>query len=107
MKTLENLGLTTKEEVNANYQELAVAIIEQAAQDYVKAKRKFVRSRNKDSFKRDVAYARMKECERFFRSQWFQELSPYDINPDELINRLDMMVSEDRLWGNKVKTAVK
>jgi len=56
------------------YTELALAIVKQAKVDYVKA----IRHGNK---------AGQIECERFFRSQWFEMLSNMEIG-DEVIRHI-------------------
>ena len=55
------------------YQELANAIIVQASEDYERACKKLKKS------KRDPdALGIKRECERFFRSDWFDVLSGLD-----------------------------
>lgn len=55
------------------YENLANAIIKQAADDYRKAlKALSLNSRNKE------AQATVKECEDFFRSDWYKQLTSLD-----------------------------
>lgn len=64
------------------YTNLANAIIIQAAKDYKKALRrlkKFPRDKEVRHIKRD--------CERFFRSGWFERLT--DLNGEVLIRKLN------------------
>lgn len=56
-----------------NYQDLANAIIEQAAKDYIKAVR-FLLKHPKNP---DAMYTK-RECERFFNSEWYKMLTPID-----------------------------
>lgn len=55
------------------YEELANAIILQAVSDYRTAKRKL--KKHPDNKK---AKFRLKDCERFFQSKWFEVLTPID-----------------------------
>lgn len=71
------------------YQELANAIIKQAAKDYKAAKK----SRNS---------GRIAELRKFFRSSWFQVLAP-NIDGDWLIRKLDEEAAHD---GKRVLKAV-
>ena len=69
------------------YQELANAIVLQAAKDYRDANKKLARSR-KNRAAQDVH----DECLRFFRSKWFSLLT--EVDPEFLIRRLDEEVNE-------------
>ena len=63
------------------YENLANAIIVQAASDYRTALKKLKRNpKNKD------AMAEAMECERFFRSDWYEHLTSVD--GEYLINKL-------------------
>ncbi len=55
------------------YERLANAIIKQAANDYRSALRGLKRNPNYDSAQR-----MKRDCERFFRSQWFNALTTLD-----------------------------
>jgi len=68
------------------YENLANAIIVQAAKDYLKALRIL-----KKYPKYTDALARKKEIERFFHSEWYKHLT--NINADYLISQLEMAVS--------------
>ena len=57
------------------YQTLANAIIIQAIKDYRKALRQLERNS-----KYEPALSRKRECERFFRSEWFQVLSCVEVD---------------------------
>lgn len=52
---------------------LAEAIVKQAADDY-----KMAQIQSRRPKQRYVALARMRECERFFRSDWFRALTGLD-----------------------------
>ena len=67
---------------------LANGIIIQAAKDYRSA---CVRVRNPRSRKKDEAERMKEECLRFFRSQWFTQLTRME--PEFLIRRLDEKVT--------------
>ena len=67
------------------YQELANAIVAQAAKDYMKAKKRLMKHpKNTD------ALDEIKECTRFFHSSWYQFLTKID--GDYLIAQLDKAV---------------
>ena len=63
------------------FQELANAIIEQAAKDYRAAQR--IRRRHPDNYS---AHKTVLEVEQFFRSQWFHFLT--NVDPEYLIEEL-------------------
>ena len=63
------------------YRNLANAIIIRAVKDYRKANRQLVRS-----IYHEHAQFTKKECEKFFRSNWFRDLT--DIEPDYLMRLL-------------------
>ncbi len=63
------------------YELLANAVIKQCADDYRSALRR-LRKHPEDT----GALGRKLECERFFRSGWYRELT--DIDPEYLIERL-------------------
>lgn len=65
-------------------EELATAIIIQAVEDYRKAKELY------EMYPLMRSYARtIRECERFFRSEWFTDL--VDIGGETLRSRLERM----------------
>ena len=68
-----------------NYQYLANAIVEQAAKDYIKA-RKFLAKHPKN----EDALRQVEECKRFFHSSWYEYLTKVD--PDFLLEKLDKVV---------------
>lgn len=63
------------------YEELANAIVEQAAKDYREMRRKLKRNPNDM-----VARGQMGEVVRFFHSRWFGILT--DANPDYILEQL-------------------
>lgn len=63
------------------WEELANAVVLQAVKDYRTAEWRV--SRYADAKKSQV---RIRECERFFRSEWFRVLT--EINGEELIRQL-------------------
>lgn len=63
------------------YQTLATAIVAQAAKDYRTAVRQL--KKHPDSQK---AAAMKRECERFFHSRWYSQLTGVD--PDYILNRI-------------------
>lgn len=64
-----------------NYENLANAIVFQAAKDYRKALRKYKRQPENKSAKSEI-----REIERFFRSNWYRTLT--DLDGEMLIKRL-------------------
>lgn len=64
------------------YTRLANAIIVQAAKDYAKALRRL----KKFPHDKEVQYVKQ-DCERFFRSGWFEVLT--DLNGEVLIQRMN------------------
>ena len=64
------------------YTRLANAIIVQAAKDYAKALRRL----KKFPHDKDAQYVK-KDCERFFRSGWFEVLT--DLDGEVLIQRMN------------------
>ena len=73
------------------YEKLAVAIIEQAAKDYIKAYRALLRHPTREN-KRET-----ERIEQFFRSQWFSCLS--ELDGDYFINRIQKMEKKKRKEG--------
>lgn len=65
------------------------AIIEQAAKDYVRAK-KILAKENINEEKRSAAQSMANDCHRFFLSQWFQMLSNMD--GKFFLQKLDTMI---------------
>ena len=63
------------------YRELAAAIVLQAVKDY----RTAIRRRRRHPGNKG-ARMRIREIERFFRSEWYGQLS--DVEPDEMIRTL-------------------
>ena len=89
MNTLE---IRTAYEEADNYdpwEELAKAIIKQAAMDYIRAGRKMTRSENPLEHKELSEY--MKSISRFFLSDWYSVLSGND-NGADIIERMDREV---------------
>ena len=64
-----------------NWEELAQAIILKAVEDYRKARKKVRHFPDQKG-----AQATIREVERFFRSDWFAQLT--DVNGETLIRRL-------------------
>ena len=64
-----------------NYENLANAIVIQAAKDYRKALRKYKRQPENKAAKSEI-----REIERFFRSNWYKMLT--DLDGEMLIARL-------------------
>lgn len=64
------------------YTNLANAIIVQAAKDYTKALRRL----KKFPYDKEARYIKQ-DCERFFRSGWFEVLT--DLNGEVLIQRMN------------------
>ena len=69
------------------YEKLANAIILQAVKDYRDALKKLVRGRKNTS-----AEDTKRECERFFRSQWYSALTSVD--GEMLIRKLNEEVTD-------------
>ena len=63
------------------YEQLAQAIVIQAAKDYKRALRALIRNRDNEK-----AMATRDSVERFFRSEWFMMLT--NTNPNVLLDRL-------------------
>lgn len=59
--------------MNGPYEELANAIVMQAVKDW----RKAVKTLKKKT-RKEPAKQMKEECERFFRSQWFEDLTDVD-----------------------------
>lgn len=77
---------------DAGYGALAIAIIKQAAQDYVTARLAVQRAGTKQAEQwernhRTRAVHRMDEIRRFFHSAWFGVLC--DVDPDVILKRLE------------------
>jgi hypothetical protein len=68
------------------YENLANAIVAQAAKDYLRALKQLKKYPNYED-----ALARKREIERFFRSEWYSHLTK--VNADYLISKLEMAVS--------------
>lgn len=66
------------------YNDLANAIIEMAVKDYLKAQKRIERHPENER-----AAIIKKECERFFRSEWFGCLT--DMDPDYLLKQIARM----------------
>ena len=71
-----------KETIENCYKKLALAIIEQACKDYINAKKY---NNHKE----------LKNIEKFFRSNWFRDLS-VDMDGETLIKRLDSIDKIDK-----------
>ncbi len=65
--------MATKNLADDPYEKLANAIIIQASKDYMTNLRKKKRNPGSASAEHDI-----KECERFFRSDWYQVLTSVD-----------------------------
>ena len=59
--------------MNGPYEELAGAIVMQAVKDWRRAVKTLKKKPRKESAKQ-----MKEECERFFRSQWFEDLTDVD-----------------------------
>lgn len=68
------------------YENLANAIVAQAAKDYLRALKQL-----KKHPKYEAALDRKKEIERFFHSEWYNHLT--NVNADYLISQIEMAVS--------------
>lgn len=64
-----------------NYQDLASAVVERAAKDYIKALKRLNKSPNSISAKTEI-----KRLEAFFHSDYYKMLTRLD--PDQLIGKL-------------------
>ena len=73
--------MATKNLADDPYEKLANAIIIQASKDYMTNLRKKKRNPGSASAEHDI-----KECERFFRSDWYQVLTSVDV--EYLMDRL-------------------
>ena len=62
------------------YEELGNAIILQAAKDYVHYRKRF------NKHHKDVDFFHMKDCEKFFHSDWAQLLT--DLDPVAIIEKI-------------------
>ena len=71
------------------YSRLAAAIVGQACDDYLWAKRVLI-SKDAGPRKRYNAQCLLDDCKHFFASSWCGELA--DIDPDVLVAKLDAMV---------------
>ncbi len=65
--------MATKNLAEDSYERLANAIIIQASKDYMTSLRKKKRNTGSASAEHDI-----RECERFFRSGWYQVLTSVD-----------------------------
>ena len=63
------------------YEDLAIAIVKQAAKDYQDALQKLARNKNNENAKR-----MKEEVERFFTSDWYSELT--DLNGAFLMRKI-------------------
>lgn len=72
------------------YDNLRCAIVEQAAKDYMKAKKRYLKSKNKD---RQALY-RINECTKFFKSEYYIALMP-NLDGEAFIKMLDKKVDEE------------
>ncbi len=80
------------------YQNLANAIVLQAAQDWRTAYRATKRSYGEYS---RMSWSRVYECEKFFRSAWFRALTNDNIDGELLIKQLRK--EEDERWNRSHK----
>ena len=68
------------------YQDLANAIVEMTARDYMKAKKRLKKyPENKE------ALGQVEECTRFFHSNWYKILT--NVDGDKLLAKLDKVVT--------------
>ena len=81
--------MATKNLAENPYERLANAIIIQASKDYMTSLRKKKRNLGSASAEHDI-----RECERFFRSGWYQVLTSVD--GEYLIEKLREEVSETK-----------
>lgn len=75
-----NENVNVSRYVDNPYGELGNAIILQAAKDYVHYREKFNKSH------KDIDLFRMKDCEKFFYSDWAQLLT--DLDPTVIIEKI-------------------
>ena len=73
------------------YKDLAAGIVLQAVKDYIKAIRRMWDPNISRQKKRDTILEKL-ELEKFFRSDWYEELC--DINPEELIRNCHLRAEE-------------
>ena len=80
------------------YENIANAVVERAANDYIESGIKIFKISMKQNITREdenEIYKRermISECERFFRSDWFAELT--DVNGKALIDALDRRITK-------------
>ena len=75
-----NASVNVSRDVENPYKELGNAIILQAAKDYVYYRKRFQKHH------KDVDFFYMKDCERFFHSDWAQLLT--DLDPNVIIEKI-------------------
>ena len=72
------------------YEALANAIVKSAAEDYMRAYRKYMKKPERKGYYEDV----MRE-EKFFKSEWFRVLT--NVDPVYLVNHMQEVVERDLL----------
>ena len=87
--------------LDENYLDLANAIVIQAVEDYTEALRTIRVSKSKKKI--EMAKKRKEECEKFFRTEWFFELSRFAIDYDALIETCHKNAQKDKDTNNDKK----
>ena len=80
--------------LDENYLDLANAIVIQAVEDYTESMRTIRVSKSKTKI--EMAKKRKEECEKFFRTEWFFELSRFAIDYDALIETCHKNAQKDK-----------
>lgn len=80
--------------LDENYLDLANAIVIQAVEDYTEALRTIRISKSKT--KLEKAEKVKNKCEKFFRTEWFFELSRFAIDYDALIETCHKNAQKDK-----------
>lgn len=86
-------------EDGTEYTKLAIAIVHQAVIDYRNALRLAKRQIQIDGIISNLTDGKLRELERFFRSEWCQWLVNDEISGDEIIKRVrDSVFQEENKW---------
>lgn len=86
-------------EDGTEYTKLALAIVHQAVIDYRNALRSAKRQIQIDGIISNLTDGKLRELERFFRSEWCQWLVNDEISGDEIIKRVrDSVFQEGNKW---------
>lgn len=97
--TMEKLTSGHYYEDGTEYTKLALAIVHQAVIDYRNALRSAKRQIQIDGIISKLTGGKLRELERFFRSEWCQWLVNDEISGDEIIKRVRGDVfQEGRKW---------